>query len=138
MANTVVGKFRLVGDNIANLDDTDRVRIYDQVETLKELDIPAGYVLLMQPVYPELEFGPNGTQEYRDPQHGNIKFTGGTWSGPADHDLLPALMKSCPEIIELRPATTSKTYICPECDQEFDSAAKVKAHEKAAHKAASA
>jgi len=136
--NMVVGKLRIVGDGARSLDAEDQVRIYEQVQALQELPIEPGYVLLLDPLYPSLDYGPGGAHEEnpdRDPRRGNIKFVGGTWSGPADHELLPGLMKSHKELIELRPADEpKKTYACPVCDTEFDTKAKVIAHQKAAHK----
>jgi hypothetical protein len=134
--NMVVGKLRIVGDGARSLDAEDQVRIYEQVQALQDLPIGADDVLLLDPLYPSLEFGPGGSHEVSDdPMRGNIRFNGGTWAGPSDHPLLPALLKSHREIIELRPAEQPRQlYACPECDAEFDTKAKVKAHQRAAHK----
>lgn len=134
--NMIVGKLRIVGDGARSLDAEDQVRIYEQVQALQDLPIDKDSVLLLDPLYPSLEFGPGGVHEQHEDSHrGNIKFNGGTWAGPADHELLPALLRSHREIIELRPMSLpAPTFACPECEAEFDTKAKVKAHQRAAHK----
>lgn len=133
--NMVVGKLRIVGDGARSLDSDEKVRIYEQVEALSDLPLREGWVLLLDPLYPSLNFGPNGVHEYPGERTGNIVFSGGTWSGPDDHELLPRLLKAHPEIIELRRAEqATRSYPCPKCEVEFDTRAKAQAHEKAAHK----
>ena len=117
----------------------DQAQAQDRARTA--LQPGEGQLKLYHPGLDSLKFGP-GTQMLSGPdttpdliQFGQVEP--GVAIVAADHPLLPALLKRHPKIIVLEPGEViGRTYACEDCDKEFTTKRKLKAHRASAHRPA--
>ena len=117
----------------------DQAQAADRARTA--LQPQEGQVKLYHPGVDSLKFGP-GTQMLAGPdttpdliQFGQVEP--GVAIVAADHPLLPTLLKRHPSIIVLEPGEViGRTYACEDCDKEFTTKRKLKAHRASAHRPA--
>lgn len=117
----------------------DAAEAADRARTV--LQPPPGHVKLYDPRRDNLRFG-SGSPSFAGPdttpdliQFGQIEP--GVAIVPADHPLLPALRKRYPKILVMEPGEViGKLYACEDCDKEFTTKARLRAHRQAEHRPA--
>lgn len=93
-----------------------------------------GEVKLYHPESAGLHFGPGSGPETTDQQIVFGTIVPHVAIIRADHPLLPALLRSEPSIVVLRPGEKpGRTYACEDCDGEFKSKALLSDHRREAH-----
>lgn len=115
----------------------DQAQAADRART--SLQPAEGQVKLYHPGIDALRFGP-GSPSTSGPvttddliQFGQLEP--GVAIVDADHPLLPLLLKRHPKIIVLEPGEViGRTYACEDCDKEFTTKRKLKAHRASAHR----
>lgn len=94
----------------------------------------AGEVKLYHPESAGLHFGPGSGPETTDQQIVFGTVVPHVAIVRSDHPLLPALLRSEPSIVVLRPGEKpGRTYACEDCDEEFKSKALLSDHRRSAH-----
>lgn len=127
-------------EEVREAEEREAARLRHRAENITSMSAKDGEVKLFDPKKDRWSYG-SGSTKLRGPgQHPDLIQFGELVPGvaivPADHPLLPALLRRRPDITVLEPGEEiGRTYVCEVCDREFQSKRSLANHRKSAHPA---